>query len=198
MNRRANSEGLGPGVYYARDDYAGLLARFVIVAVDLGVIIVLGVMQFKVCEMLAQDEKVFALGFLGSWATTTVVYLVFIEASSLRTLGFNLTGMKIVNLRGERPSFWRMGFRQMLWVLGPFHPVVDLLWLSGDPNRQTLRDKLAGTYVVRVRAVPCGHGIVRLRHYFLLGLSVLFPEVQRMGATAPVTANPTSRHGPDR
>ena len=104
---------------------------------------------------------------------------MFVEPSSIGTLGFILTGVKVVNLKGERPSFVRMSFRLFLWVLGPFHPVIDLLWLTGDPDRQTLRDKLAGTYVVRKDAVPCGQGTVRLAHYFLFGLSILFPEVQK-------------------
>ena len=63
----------------------------------------------------------------------------FVESSSIGTLGFLLAGMKIVNLKGERPSFVRMTFRLLLWVLGPFHPMIDLLWLSGDRDRQTPR-----------------------------------------------------------
>jgi uncharacterized RDD family membrane protein YckC len=186
MNRLSDTKGLGPGVYYHPEAYAGLLLRFLIVVVDLGVIFVAGVLIHAACfELIAVDSEA-SVWFLASWVATTCVYLVFVESSSAGTLGFLLTGMKIVNLKGDRPSFLRMAFRLLLWCFGPIHPVIDLLWLSGDPDRQTLRDKLAGTYVVRKTAIPCGDGVVRLRQYFLFGLAILFPEVQRRHTRASV------------
>jgi hypothetical protein len=41
----------------------------------------------------------------------------------------------------------------MFLFLGPFNYVADLIWLSGDPQRQALRDKFTQTYVVRKKAV---------------------------------------------
>jgi uncharacterized RDD family membrane protein YckC len=189
MNRSSDSKGLGRGVYYARAAYAGVLTRFLIMVIDLAAILAAGVALYlasRASYALAPENDDMMTVFLGSWSLVTYVYLVFVESSSIGTLGFLLAGMKIVNLKGERPSFVRMTFRLLLWVLGPFHPLIDLLWLSGDRDRQTLRDKFAGTYVVRKAAVPCGEGAIRSVHYFLFGFSILFLEVERPRAAAQV------------
>ena len=192
MKGQSKSEGLGPGVYYAREAYATLLTRCIIVAVDFGVVLFGGAILQAACYEFTPQGHDPARWFLGSWVATAYVYLVFIEASSIGTLGMILTGMKIVNLNGERPSFLRMTFRLLLWGIGPFHPVIDFVWLSNDADRQTLRDKLAGTYVVRRDAIPRGIGVVRLRQYFLLGLAILFPEVRREEPSARVATDAIS------
>ena len=69
-------------------------------------------------------------------------------------------------------------FRLMFGVLGPLNWMVDLLWLSGDPHRQALRDKLAGTYVVRKTAEPAGTGKIVRRYYEFFGYNFIFREVE--------------------
>src|SRR5207249_2120250 len=113
------------------------------------------------------------------WIGFCYAYLVFLEASPIGTLGFLLTGVKIVTLKGERPSFLRMTFRLLLWFLGPFNVLVDLWWLTGDDCKQTLRDKCAGTIVIRKTAVPAGHGEITLKRYQLLAHSFVFYEVRK-------------------
>jgi uncharacterized RDD family membrane protein YckC len=115
-------------------------------------------------------------------------YLVLLERSSVGTLGYLLTGVRIVTLKGERPSILRMTYRLLLWVAGPFHPFVDFTWLTGDEFRQTLRDKPAGTVVVRKSAVPAGVGELRLNRYQFQTFSFVFYEVRKPTAPA-VTAS---------
>jgi hypothetical protein len=55
----------------------------------------------------------------------------------------------------------------------------DLLWLTGDDYKQTLRDKFAGTVVIRKKAVPAGTGEIRLNRYQMLGYSFVFYEVRK-------------------
>jgi hypothetical protein len=69
-------------------------------------------------------------------------------------------------------------------LLGPFNFFVDLLWISSDPCRQALRDKVAHTYVVRVTAVPTGVGQVIYRIYTVFGMTLLFAEVQAKNSAA--------------
>jgi hypothetical protein len=52
-----------------------------------------------------------------------------------------------------------MLFRTLFAVLGPLNALLDLIWLGGDNDRQALRDKLAGTYVIRRGAQPLGTGL---------------------------------------
>jgi uncharacterized RDD family membrane protein YckC len=106
------------------------------------------------------------------------VYLAILKPSRVRTLGFWLTGVRIVNHKGQRPSVFRMTFRLMLWILGPINPIIDFLWLGGDDHRQTLRDKFAGTYVIKRDATPVGQGIRRAAYYSLMGATLIFREIR--------------------
>ena len=52
------------------------------------------------------------------------------------------------------------------------HPGVALL------IRQAIRDKFAGTYVVRLDATPAGSAPIRVRTYMFWGMTFLFREVR--------------------
>jgi uncharacterized RDD family membrane protein YckC len=172
------SKRLGQGVYYSSEAYAGLYARLLIIAIDLTVLIVVGRLLSAVFYDGMRGREDTDPSLFASWLAAAYIYLVFLKASPLGTLGFLLTRVKIVNLRGERPSYLAMTLR-LLCFFGPFDPIINYFWLTGDPNRQTLRDKLVGTYIVRKKAVPSGKGNIALVQYFLFGWSMLFPEVQR-------------------
>ena len=107
------------------------------------------------------------------------VYLTVLKRSQVRTLGYILAGTKIVTLKGDRPSIWRMTYRLLLWVLGPLNVLVDLFWVSNDDDSQTLRDRLAGTYVVRSNAEPIGRGRIALVGYYAFALALTFSKVIR-------------------
>ncbi len=170
---------LGEGVYFSADDYAGFGRRLFILLVDLAVLVFAAVALETMWSRLARREEHYILGFLCSWLVFSYLYLAVLEPSRFRTLGFALAGVKIVNLRGERPSILRMTFRLMIWLLGPFNPLIDLIWLAGDDHKQTLRDKFAGTYVVKKDAVPAGHGSIRVATYYFLSFALWFPEVKK-------------------
>ncbi len=106
------------------------------------------------------------------------LYLSVLKASELRTPGYWLTGLRIVDLKGRRPSLARMTFRLVFWILGPIHPLYDLLYVSNDGQRQTLRDRLVGTYVVRRSAEPAGRGRKSLERLGFMGMMLLLPVVR--------------------
>jgi uncharacterized RDD family membrane protein YckC len=168
---------LGDGVYFARRDYAGFLRRLVIIAVDLLVILVVGVV-IQMAWNLARPEVESPVPWL-LWMGFAYLYLTLLRGSHFRTLGYILTGVRIINLKGERPSYFWMNLRLLLWILGPINPIVDLLWFWGDDNRQMLRDKLAGTYVIRRGAVPIGGGPIRATTLFILSYAIVYPEVMK-------------------
>jgi uncharacterized RDD family membrane protein YckC len=178
MIRSLEFVGSGQGVYYSREAYAGLFTRLLTIAIDLAALMAAGIVLYTAFSDSARSGGDVDPWFLGGWLGVTYVYLVFVKASPVGTLGFLLAGVKIVNLRGQRPSYLGMTIR-LLMVLGPVHPVIDYLWLTGDSNRQTLRDKLVGTYVIRRKAVPSGTARIGLTPYFLFGFAIWFPEVQK-------------------
>ena len=74
-----------------------------------------------------------------------------------------------------------MTLRLLFAVLGPFNIVLDLLWIPSDPYKQSLRDKVAHTYVVKASAPPAGPARVVYRNYYMMGMSFVFQEIESLG-----------------
>jgi uncharacterized RDD family membrane protein YckC len=164
------------GPYYAPADYAGLFRRFAILFVDGFVaFIALGIIGVALND---PGDRSITPAQLSSFAVFCWLYFVVLETYA-GTLGFLVTRVRIVTLKGERPGLFRMTFRFLIWILGPINALVDFIWLTGDDYKQTLRDKIAGTLVIRKDAVPAGTGEIRLNRYQLLGHSFVFYEVKK-------------------
>jgi|LGVF01.2.fsa_nt_gb uncharacterized RDD family membrane protein YckC len=179
MNIPSEKQSLGGGVFYDQKDYKGLSLRLLILATDL---IVLGSCCYAIIyfgyHLDISDEAYFNSCFFGS-LIISYIYLALIKRTHIGTLGYYLTKSKIVNLSGQCPSILTMTYRYLLLIFGPLNLLYDLLWVSGDDNKQTLRDKLARTYVVNKQAEPLGSGDRILAPYFFFGFSYLFTEVKR-------------------
>jgi hypothetical protein len=67
----------------------------------------------------------------------------------------------------------------------------DLGWMLDDPGRQTLRDKWAGTFVIRKKARPVGRTTVTYKRICFGGLQLIIPEVGPRDSSLP-TASPGS------
>ena len=55
---------------------------------------------------------------------------------------------------------------------------MDSMWVAGDAHRQALRDKFAGTYVVKRNAAPAGAGKIIFQRYEILVYNFIFREVE--------------------
>jgi uncharacterized RDD family membrane protein YckC len=168
---------LGSGVYYARRDYAGFWRRMASIVIDLLAIGIAGFLIMFVWDLAGAPGNDVTPSLV--WLGFAYLYLILLRGSCFRTLGYILAGVRIVNLRGNRPSFLWMNLRLVLWCIGPLNPIVDLIWFGGDENRQMLRDKLTGTYVIRKNAVPIGEGPIRAVTLFILGYTIVYPEVTK-------------------
>ncbi len=183
---------LEDGVYYETKDYGSLSRRVFAVTVDGIVLILVSLLIAWIWSYFAESPKLDAAVQYG-WLSIALInpfyflccpllsyiYMTVVKATKLQTLGYRLTDLRVVNLRGIRPSIFQMTWRFILLALGPIDLIVDLIWLSGDENRQTIRDKIAATYVIRSEAVPIGTGIIVRKNYFLLGWSWIFQEVEK-------------------
>ena len=166
------------GVYYAAKDYAGLIKRYFIIAVDLIVIYIFSLAVIVIFFDLPEKSELLIVSKLHVVFFISYIYLVIVKRSDWGTLGYILTGVKIVSIEGERPPIWNMTLRFLLLILGPINLILDVFWLGGDEYKQTLRDKIVGTYVIAQDAVPLGRGEQLYVLYFLLGWSILFREVK--------------------
>jgi uncharacterized RDD family membrane protein YckC len=79
------------------------------------------------------------------------IYEVVLKRSAMRTIGYRLTGCRIVNLQGQPPSLFALTFRAFLWMFGPFNLLFDLFWCGIDDDRQTLRDRFAETCLTKTQ-----------------------------------------------
>jgi len=191
MRAHTRDTSLGTGVYFSPGDYIGITRRMIILAVDVFVL-VLGYIVFGTLYIgiTGHDPSgTFHWSYLGlAWS-----YLTILKASRLRTVGYRLTGARILNLRGEQPSFLRMTFRLLLWLFGPFNLVFDLFWAGNDEDRQTLRDRFAGTCVVKRSAHPVGTGEIHFAYYNALGFNLMYPRVVRRTTSSAAVAAETSQ-----
>jgi uncharacterized RDD family membrane protein YckC len=178
MENPARDSSLGTGVYYLNEDYIGLGKRLLILAVDFCVIALGAWITDLLWHSLPPNETAtMVLGW--GFPVSVLVYLTAIKASDIRTLGYRLIGVKVVTFKGKRPSVLRMIFRLFIWLLGPLNIVMDLIWVGIDQDRQALRDRFAGTCVVKVNASPIREAPIHLSLYNAFGLSLMLPTVCR-------------------
>lgn len=172
------------GVIFAREDCLGVARRLLIDVVDVLVAAVASIAVTLLAYLLVGEEFLWQGGTLLIWCIVWLGYFVFLKGSRFRTLGYILTRAKILNLQGERPSFGQLLIRFLFAAFGPLNFVIDLLWIPSDPRRQALRDKFAGTYVVRRTANPTGKGRIAFVPYTMFGQSYIFKEVQEAPSVA--------------
>ena len=85
----------------------------------------------------------------------------------------------MIGIDGRPTSLAALSLRTGFMFLGPFNYLLDAIWLTTDPNRQALRDKLSATYVVHRAATPAGTGPVTFRYFEICGYNFLFREIDR-------------------
>lgn len=169
------------GVFYADHDHAGYGRRLLAIIIDVSVLLIVGVLLWwlLIATMWYGLDRDPSSVFWIVWFAVVWGYLTILKPSPYRTFGYRLTGLKIVNLRGTRPSILQMTFRLLLWIFGPFNLLLDFLWLSVDTEHQTLRDCYSGTCVIRNDAQPIGTGPITLAYYTALTWTLTYPRVAR-------------------
>jgi uncharacterized RDD family membrane protein YckC len=167
------------GVYFNREEYASFWLRLIVEVIDISVIMAISIASTVfITEYFSVSKQLINFIFL-LWVGLWFVYFVLLKRSSFGTLGYKLCKIRVVNLYGEPPSILALTFRLMFAILGPLNMLFDLIWLSGDDNRQSLRDKFAKTYVVKRNAIAIGTGKLTYRDYYFLGYSLMFCEVKK-------------------
>jgi uncharacterized RDD family membrane protein YckC len=167
-------------VYYRREDYAGFWRRVMVSTVD-AVVALAGLLGLMLIGNAILPTSGVALGFM-TWLVLFYFYFVVCKRSRARTLGYRLGRVRLVSIHGDSPSSWRVTFRLLLALMGGYSNLfglIDWLWITGDDDRQALRDKLAHTYVIRASAKPLGVGPISYDIYHVLSWTLLFPGVRR-------------------
>jgi uncharacterized RDD family membrane protein YckC len=165
------------GVYFRLEDYASVWRRLLVDLIDaLVVSIVCFILTLALWAIFPLNKMTLNLT-LAAIVVVAFYYLVVLKRSSIRTIGYRVGGVRIVGLDGKIASVPALTLRLLFAPLGPLNWFVDLAWISSDTHRQSLRDKLAHTYVVMANAQPAGTDRILYRYYDILGYSFLFQEV---------------------
>jgi uncharacterized RDD family membrane protein YckC len=165
------------GVYFLPEDYASFWLRLFIDVMDA---LAIGAAWFLVAIVLwtiFPFNRMTLNLTLAIFAIVAFCYLVILKRSKIGTVGYRIGGVRIVGMDGQAASLSALTFRMLFAPFGPLNWFLDLAWLSGDKHRQALRDKLAHTYVVKVKAAPVGTGKIIFRYYEILGFNFLFQEI---------------------
>jgi uncharacterized RDD family membrane protein YckC len=131
-----------------------------------------------------------AIGDDGLLVAILVWFLVTTVAMALfggQTLGKKLTGTRVLTQGGTRAGFGTSLLRdqlgRLLFVV-PLFFLVDSIWAAASDSRQTLRDKMASTWVVREPGAGTGRALaVGAAAVALLGAWVAGRAAINSGAT---------------
>src|SRR5262245_30368909 len=123
-------------VYFRREDYAPFWLRLIIDIID-GIVAAVVGLTVLVILWGSLEKNLLFLVCLGIF----YAYFVLLKRTKLGTVGYLLAGVRIIGPDGNPASLGSLTVRLALMMLGPLN-LLDIIWLSGDPHRQALRDKL--------------------------------------------------------
>jgi uncharacterized RDD family membrane protein YckC len=162
------------GLYYEKCAHASVFVRFAVSILDMVIVLMLGGGAALVLSTAFGVRAGVLLAMLIFWA-----YFIELKRSHGGTVGYRLFGMRLVDLHGDSPGRFNMLVRAAFWLVALFSLPIDMVWISSDENRQALRDKFTGTYVIRKSAEPKGHGPIVRARYMMFGTNWVFQEVMR-------------------
>lgn len=158
------------GAIYAKDEYAGIFRRLLVMLIDLTLVGAAIYFLFTTFSGLSENVYI-AVIFL-------VNYLYLVEMKRrVGSIGNLITFTKLVSSSGGRPSIFSMLSRCAFWSMSWFLTIIDILWITGDPRKQMVRDKFTGIYVVNRKASPVGYGEIRYLNYMVGGFSLVLTEI---------------------
>ncbi len=199
-------------VYFAPGDYASVPRRVLAFLLDVGVVFLFIILASLAAGFLAVPRDVMsqppsperdrlitkhmgehaytvnaplALG----WMLVVAGYHTLGKMRHGRTLGHLLTGLRVVDARGESPRF-KVMLKRFLIAL----PACGMFGLSyfvcrRDPKRQATHDQWAGTWVVRRRAKPAGAADVTYQTKFFGTLALTYMDVEPAAPPVAVGAD---------
>ena len=128
-------------------EYAGVGSRFIALLID-GVI--LGVIGAVIGLIVDGD----AASTSGTSSILSIVisaaYFIGLIGSSGLTLGGRVLGVRVVDANGQQPSFGTAAIRWIGSYVSAIILLIGYLMAFWDGRKQTLHDKMASTYVVKV------------------------------------------------
>lgn len=91
----------------------------------------------------------FGLWYFGGMFCFAWLYFASLESSKWQaTIGKRVLGLKVVDLKGKRVSFWRATARYFSKLLSRLILMIGFLMILWTKKKQALHDKIASTLVI--------------------------------------------------
>ena len=65
------------------------------------------------------------------------------------TIGMRVMGLRVINIYGYTPEWWRVVVRSITMLLGGLMMGLGIIWIAFDREKRGLHDWVSGTYVIR-------------------------------------------------
>jgi len=127
--------------------YAGVGSRFIALLIDGVILGVIGAVIGLIVDGNAASTN-------GASSLLSIVisaaYFIGLIGSSGMTLGGRVLGVRVVDRDGQQPSYGTAAIRWIGSYISGIILLIGYLMAFWDSKRQTLHDKMAGTYAVKV------------------------------------------------
>ena len=164
------------GAIYPDNAYVGFWVRILVILIDSISLLIIGLAIYIIWNIVQLPDKYFFILMI----ILTFFYLTVFKSSNTGTFAYIFLKLKVVDLSGNQPSLFKMITRFALLVIGPLEFILDMIWLTSEPTKQTLRDKIAGTYVIKQDSLPIEYGVIKYKHLDVMGYALSIKEVQKI------------------
>lgn len=210
------SESAGP-VVYDRDDYASPLKRIISFAIDFIVLMfLLAMLRLGVAAVVVPGD---ALKGLNQTQQTqevnrrllpyrtqlnfgiiavVLVYHVLLRTLPGGTIGYRLTGTRLINEYGRPPELRTAMRRFVFGAPGCLCFLASYLKCLSDPYRQAMHDHYAGTWLVRKHATPIGPAIIEYQQKMIGPWPLQYPVLSPAPEDIPTSETEPALATPDK
>jgi uncharacterized RDD family membrane protein YckC len=199
------------GVYFAAKDYAHPLRRLAALVIDLAFlfamlnVIFIPLAYVMVPETLRSQRrtaetqremqsyvKPIKVPVTLAWLALCVAYEIPLRRTRGGTVGYRLTGIRLVDQSGQAPQM-RPLIRRLLFAI-PCTLFLGVSYFScfTSPRRQTAHDKWSGTWAVRKAAQPAGPALTSYHTTFLGTIPMTYVDLEPQPGESPSASNESS------
>lgn len=130
--------------------YAGFAIRFAAMLIDWIITFVIPTIALATFWALTQNPLFLFITFLW-WAIIGNFYYIYFHHKTGQTIGKKLLAIKVIKTDGNSLSWIDAFLRWLGYGIGEIPLGLGQIWIAIDDKKQGWHDKIANTYVVKVK-----------------------------------------------
>ncbi len=192
-------------VYYRNEDYARVIRRAPSFVVDVIVLFLALSATATLAQLLYVPPAIVKMPnspekrrevakymgpvqvqFMLGWLAFAVLYHIPLRRTRGGTIGYRVTGIRLVDAHGRPPDWWPL-VKRFLVAVPFFFLLATTYWICfKNPKRQAFHDQIGGTWLIRKNAQPAGPAKPSYQTK-LLGVWILtYLDLEPQDAAVPV------------